>query len=196
VLYDRNPNTGFKQYGVTTRVNYSPEDDQQLVFYYQRGQQDDGKRFDQLVGGDSNLIADLRNLMLDFGYIRYATQRIGPFDSFSATGSYNSQREERVNQGGQGNPFGDITHQYERTSTWGVSAFFDKRFRNNTFLIGADFYREKVNAPAYTVNGTTSAVFLSRPRVPDDATFGHGRDFIQDPWSAIPVRLAIPRPRM
>ncbi len=191
ILYDRSPNTGFNQYGLTTRINYSPEDDQQLVFYYQRGQQDDGKRFDQLVGGDGNLIADLRNLMLDFGYLRYATQRIGPFDSFSVTGSFNSQREERVNQGGQGNPFGDITHQYERTNTWGISSFLDKRFRNNTFLIGGDFYRERVNAPAYTVSGTTLAVLLSRPRVPDEVTFGSGGVFIQDQWNAIPDRLRI-----
>ena len=191
ILYDRNPNTGFKQYGTATRVNFSPEDDQQIVFFYQRGQQDDGKRFDQLVGGDGNLIADLRNLMLDFGYLRYATQQIGPFDSFSATGSFNTQREERVNQGGQGNPAGDITHQYERTNTWGISSFLDKRFRNNTFLIGGDFYHEKINAPAYRVNGATLAVFLSRPRVPDEVTFGSGGVFIQDQWNAIPDRLRI-----
>lgn len=190
ILYDRNPDTGFKQYGLSTRVNFSPEDDQQLVFFYQRGQQDDGKRFDQLVGGDGNLIADLRNLMLDFGYIRYATQGVGPFDSFSMTGSFNTQREERVNQGGQGNPFGDITHQYERTSTYGLSAFLDKHIgRNNTFLIGADFYSETINSPAYSVNGTSLAVSVSRPRVPDAATFRYGGAFIQDQWNVLPDRL-------
>ncbi len=192
ILYDRNPNTGFKQYGISTRVNYSPEDDQQLVFFYQRGQQDDGKRFDQLVGGDGNLIADLRNLMLDFGYFRYATQRIGIFDSLSLTASYNSQREERVNQGGQGNPFGDITHQYERTSTYGISGFLDKHIgRTNTFLIGADFYSEKIKAPAFTVNGTTSVAVVSRPRIPNDARFRYGGVFVQDQWNAIADRLRI-----
>lgn len=192
ILYKRNPYTGFKQYGISTRVNYSPEDDQQLVFFYQRGQQDGGKRFDQLLGGDGNLIADLRNLMLDFGYFRYATQRIGIFDSLSLTASYNSQREERVNQGGQGNPFGDITHQYERTSTYGISGFLDKHIgSSNTFLIGADYYFEKIKSPAYTVNGSTFAVSLSRPRVPDDSTFRHGGVFIQDQWNAIADRLRI-----
>lgn len=191
ILYDRNPDTGFVQYGGATRLNFAPREDQQVTFFYQRGQQDDGKRFDQLVGGDGNLIADLRNLMLDFGYLRYVKQGVGFFDSLALTASFNSQREERVNQGGQGNPAGDITHQYERTNVWGMSGFLDKRYRTNTFLIGADVYREKVNAPAFTVNPTTNVAVLSRPRVPDDATFTSGGLFIQDQWNALPDRLRI-----
>lgn len=192
VLYDRNPNTGFQQYGFASKMAYSPSDDQQLTFFYQRSQQDDGKRFDQLVGGDGNLIADLRNLMLDFGYLRYVKHNVGPFDSLSLTGSFNSQREERVNQGGQGNPNGDITHQYERTSTWGTSAFLDKRIgRNNTILFGGDFYHEKINSPAYINNPVSNSITISRPRVPDDATFASGGVFIQNVWEAIPTRLRI-----
>lgn len=192
VLYDVNPQTGFQQYGVATKLNYAPRDESLLTFFYQRSQQDDGKRFDQLVGGDGNLIADLRNLMLDFGYLRYVEQGFGPFDGASFTLSYNSQREERVNQGGQGNPFGDITHQYERTSTWGGSFFLDKQLgRNNAFLVGGDYYAEHLNAPAYIHNPVTNVVTLSRPRVPDEASFRSGGIFVQDQWDAIPDRLRI-----
>ena len=192
VLYDRNPQTGFRQYGVAVRLNYSPRDDQQLIFFYQRGHQDKGRRFDQMLGGDGNLIADLRNLMLDFGYLRYVKQDFGPFDSGSFTVSYNSQREERVNQGGQGNPFGDITHQYERTSVFGASFFFDKQFaKNNAFLVGGDYYRERLNSPAYFSNPVTNLVTLSRPRIPDEARFNSGGLFVQDQWDAIPDRLRI-----
>ena len=192
VLYDRNPDTGFNQYGGSVRLNYAPGNDQELIFHYQRSQQDDGKRFDQLLGGDGNLIADLRNLMLDFGYLRYVKQKFGPFDSAAFTVSYNSQREERVNQGGQGNPFGDVTHQYERTSSTGFSFFLDKQLpRNNTFLVGGDFYHERVNAPAYIQNPVTRLVTISRPRVPDEAKFDSGGLFIQDAWQAIPERLRI-----
>lgn len=192
VLYDVNPETGFQQYGGAFRMNYTPRDDQQLIFFYERGQQDNGKRFDQLVGGDGNLIADLRNLMLDLAYLRYVKQGMGPFDSGSFTVSYNSQREERVNQGGQGNPVGDITHQYERTTTWGGSFFLDKNFgRNHTFLVGGDYYAERINSPAYTLLGATGLVALSRPRVPDEATFKSGGMYVQHQWSAIPDRLRI-----
>ncbi|MFT3746589.1 MAG: TonB-dependent receptor [Pyrinomonadaceae bacterium] len=190
-LYDRNPGTGFNQYGGAIRMNYTPRDDQEIIFHYQRSQQDNGKRFDQLLGGDGNLIADLRNLMLDFGYIRYVKQGFAPFDNFSFTASYNSQREERVNQGGQGNPTGDVTHQYERTSTYGASFFVDKAWGRNTMLIGADAYAEKLNSPAYIVNPVTNAVTLSRPRVPDDATFDSQGVFVQDLWEVIPDRFRV-----
>lgn len=192
VLYNRNPGTGFQQYSAGLRLNYSPRDDQQVIFFYQRGQQDDGKRFDQMLGGDGNLIADLRNLMLDFGYVRYVKQGVGPFDSGSFTLSYNSQREERVNQGGQGNPTGEVTHQYERTSVWGTSFFFDKQLgKNNSFLVGGDYYREKLNSPAFIYNPVTNLVRLSRPRIPDEARFDSGGLFVQDQWDAVPDRLRI-----
>jgi hemoglobin/transferrin/lactoferrin receptor protein len=192
ILYERNPNTEFTQYGGAFRINYAPTDDRQVIFFYQRSQQDQGKRFDQLLGGDGNLQADLKNLMLDFGYLRYVKEGFFGFDSASFTASYNTQREERVNQGGQGNPFGDITHQYERTSVAGFSFFFDKELpARNSFLFGGDFYREKINSPAYIQNPVTGVATLSRPRVPDEASFESGGLFVQDAWEAIPNRLRI-----
>ncbi|MEO6334054.1 MAG: TonB-dependent receptor [Pyrinomonadaceae bacterium] len=191
VLYDRSPDIGFTQYSGSTRLNYAFTDARQLIFFYQRGQQDDGKRFDQLLGGDGNLIADLRNLMLDFGYLRYVTTDLPGFDTASFTGSYNSQREERVNQGGQGNPVGDITHQYERTSVAGFNFYLERRLpANNTFVFGGDAYHEKINSPAYIENAA-HVVTLSRPRVPDEASFYSGGIFIQDSWQAVPDRLRI-----
>jgi outer membrane receptor protein involved in Fe transport len=188
----RLPDTEFSQYGGSARLNYSPNEDQQFIFHYQRGQQDDGKRYDQLLGGDGNLIADLQNLMLDFGYLRYVKQNLGVFDSGSFTVSYNSQREERVNQGGQGNPFGDITHQYERTSVTGLSFFLDKQLpARNAFTIGGDFYHEKINSPAFTFNPQTNTTTLSRPRVPDEARFDQGGMFVQNAWEPFANRVRI-----
>ncbi len=189
---ERLPDTAFTQYGGAFRLNYAPREDRQISFYYQRSQQDGGKRYDQLLGGDGNLIADLRNLMLDFGYVRYVKQNFGFFDSASFTASYNSQREERVNQGGQGNPLGDITHQYERTTATGFSTFFDKElpFRNS-FLVGGDFYHEKIDSPAFTFSPLTNTSVLSRPRIPDEARFDSGGVFVQYAWQAIPDRLRI-----
>ena len=192
ILYKRNPDTEFSQYGGAFRLNFAPTEDQQFVFHYQRSQQDGGKRFDQLLGGDGNLIAALRNLMLDFGYLRYVKQNLGIFDSGSFTVSFNSQREERVNQGGQGNPFGSITHQYERTNATGFSFFLDKQMPlRNSFIFGGDFYHERLNSPAFTVNPATNTATISRPRVPDQARFDSGGLYVQDSWNAIPERLRI-----
>jgi outer membrane receptor protein involved in Fe transport len=181
ILGNRLTDTAFTQYGGLVRLSYAPDSDQQLTFHYQRGHQDGGKRYDQTVGGDGNLIADLRNLMDDFVYGRYLKQGVGVFDNLSITGSYNAQREERVNQGGQGNPNGDITHQYERTRVFGFGAFVDKQLsRSNTILLGMDFYDERVKAPAYTFNPVSRLVTLSRPRVPHNAHYDLFGVYAQD----------------
>lgn len=187
ILGTRLTDTAFTQYGGTLHLNYSPENDQQLVFHYQRNQQDGGKRYDQLLGGDGNLIADLRNLMLDFFYARYLKQGVGFFDNFSGTVSFNSQREERVNQGGQGNPFAGIIHQYERTNVFGFNFYLDKRFSpQNTFLIGGDTYHERVNTPAFTFNPVNNTSTPSRPRVPDEARYLTFGLFAQDVYDVVP----------
>ncbi len=192
ILGTRLPDTDFAQYGGALKLNFSPRAAEQVLFYYSRSQQDGGKRYDQLLGGDGNLIADLRNLMLDFGYLKYVKQGFAGFDTFSITASYNSQREERVNQGGQGDPRAAITHQYERTTAVGVGFFLDKEIGGrNSIVIGGDLYRESVNSPAYTFNPRTGIFVLSRPRIPDNSKYMLGGLYVQDSWQVIPERLRV-----
>jgi len=189
---NRLPDTAFTQYGGLARANYNFDDRTQLLLSYARNQQDAGKRYDQLLGGDGNLIADLRNLMTDFFYARVAKQRLGVFDNASFTFSYNSQREERVNQGGQGNPVGAITFQPERTSVLGFNFFLDKELGDrNTLVLGADVYRDHIDAPAYTYDPVTRVSTASRPRIPDGARYLSYGFFVQDVFNAIPDRLRV-----
>ncbi len=187
----RLPDTAFTQYGGTLQVNFAPTDDRQINFRYQRSQQDGGKRYDQLLGGDGNLIADLKNLMLDFAYLRYSKQGVGFFDNFSANVSYNSQREERVNQGGQGNPLAVITNDKERTTTLGFSFYLDKQFARNNFLLGGDYYHDKVSAPSFNTDPSTGVVTPVRPRVPNGSTYDLGGLYVQDVFEAISNRLRL-----
>jgi hemoglobin/transferrin/lactoferrin receptor protein len=188
----RLPDTAFTQYGGTLHFTFAPTVDQQLSFRYQRSQQDGGRRYDQLLGGDGNLTADLRNLMLDFFYARYFKQGAGFFDNFSATFSYNSQREERVNQGGQGNPLAAVTHDKERTSAYGFSFFLDKQFTTrNTFVIGGDIYRDHVDAASFSLEPATGETTLVRPRVPHGSRYILVGLYAQDSWEAVPDRLRL-----
>jgi hemoglobin/transferrin/lactoferrin receptor protein len=189
VLGERSTDTAFTQYGgmLHAQAGLSPRD--HLVFHYERSQQDGGKRWDQLLGGDGNLIADLRNLMLDFGYARYTRFGAGPFDQLSGTLSLNSQREERVNQGGNGNPTGAITHQYERTTVWGTSVTASRRWKAHDFLLGGDGYRETIKAPAFATS-STGVTTLTRPRVPSGARELLYGVYAQESWSRGPVRLS------
>lgn len=188
----RLPDTGFTQYGGLARANFNLDDNTQLLFSYARNQQDNGKRYDQLLGGDGNNIADLRNLMTDTFYARLFRQNLGFFDNGSFTFSYNGQREERINQGGQGNPAGTITNQRERTNVLGFNFYLDKQLGGrNTFLIGADVYRDKINAPAFTFDPVARTTVNSRPRIPDGARYLSYGFFAQDNFTAIPDRLRI-----
>jgi hemoglobin/transferrin/lactoferrin receptor protein len=185
VLHDRLQDTAFTQYGGMWRLQYTLSPRQQLVFHYERSQQDGSKRSDQLLGGDGNRIAEIRNIMLDFGYLRWTGAQMGPFDQASATLSFNSQREERVNQGGNGNPLGAITHQYERTTVWGTSFFGAKHWQRHDFLIGGDGYREGMTAPAFTYNPARGTTALSRPRIPDGARYMTYGLYLQDSWNPL-----------
>jgi len=188
----RLPDTGFTQYGGLIRSNFNVDNNTQLLFSYARNQQDNGKRYDQLLGGDGNNIADLRNLMTDTFYARLFRQKLLFFDNSSFTFSYNGQREERINQGGQGNPAGAITNQRERTNVLGFNFYLDKQFGDrNTFLMGADVYRDKINAPASTFDPVTRTFTNSRPRIPHGARYLSYGFFAQNNFTAIPDRLQI-----
>ncbi len=192
IVDERLPDTAFTQYGGLVRANYNFNDTTQLLFSYARNHQDGGRRYDQLLGGDGNLIADLRNLMTDLFYARLVKQDLGFFDNAQFTFSYNGQREERVNQGGQGNPLGAITNQRERTNVVGFNFYVDKRTgEHNTFTLGADVYRDKITAPAFTFEPATGVFTPSRPRIPDGARYLSYGFFAQDVLTVIPERLRI-----
>ena len=190
ILGSRLPDTAFTQYGGLLRASFNIDDSTQFLLNYDRSQQDGGRRYDQLLGGDGNLIADLRNIISDMFYARLIKQKLGFFDTGSFTFSYNGQREERINQGGNGNPVGAITNQRERTNVLGLSFFVDKQLgERNTVLLGADMYHDKIAAPAFTTDPVSRAVVNSRPRIPDGARYLSYGFFAQDVFTAIPDRL-------
>jgi hemoglobin/transferrin/lactoferrin receptor protein len=190
ILGSRLPDTAFTQYGGLLRASFNLDDTTQFLLSYDRSQQDGGRRYDQLLGGDGNLIADLRNIISDVFYARFIKQNLGFFDTGSFTFSYNGQREERINQGGNGNPVGAITNQRERTNVLGLSFFVDKQLgERNTVLLGADIYHDKIAAPAFTTDPVSKVVVNSRPRIPDGARYLSYGFFAQDVFTAIPDRL-------
>ncbi|MBI1737713.1 MAG: TonB-dependent receptor [Acidobacteria bacterium] len=190
----RLPGTSFTQYGGMFRMNWTPVTGTSLTANYIRGQQDGGRRYDQLLGGDGNLIADLRNLMNDLFYVRFdhAGVRRGGLDDIVFTYSFNAQREERVNQGGNGNPNGAITHERERTRAHGVQGMAMKQWNSRlSSLLGAEFYHERIGAPAFAFNPVTSTSALTRPRVPHNALYKSGGIYLQNILEVVPRKLRL-----
>ncbi len=177
---DRLPGTGFDQTAANLKVAWAVSGTSQLTASYTHGLQEDGKRYDQLLGGDGNLVADLRDLTLDLGYLRFEKQQLGFVDHLSVGYSYNSQREERVNQGGNGNPLAAINHEFERTTVHGVQASAIRQLGRHVLGGGIDGYFEKVKAPSVAENATTGATTVRRGRVPDGATYDTTGIYVHD----------------
>ncbi len=192
VIDGRLPDTEFTQYGGMVKSIWSPAVGSFFTASYIRSQQDDGKRYDQLLGGDGNLIADLRHFTTDLFYLKYEKLSLGWFDSFTATYSFNSQREERVNQGGNGNPLANINFEPERTNVNGFQAQAGKQlgYRQNLFF-GTEFYHESVEAPSTAFSPITQLTTVRRGRVPNGARYDSWGVYAQDVIDAIHDKLKI-----
>jgi len=188
----RLPDTGFEQYGTSVRSNWVPDARTHLIAGYMRTVQDHGHRYDQLLGGDGNRIAQLNDLSLDLLSLRAERLQAGWFDDLSATYSLNSQREERVNQGGNGNPTATIGHEPERTTVHGVQAGLNKQVSARQSLrIGGDVNFERLTSKAFNVSPVSGAVTARRPRIPDGATFTQGGVYAQTTIDVRPDRFRL-----
>jgi hemoglobin/transferrin/lactoferrin receptor protein len=190
LMSDRLPDTDFTQYGGMFKFNWTPSSSDQILISYSQVRQDGGKRTDQLLGGDGNLIADLKGLRGDLFYIKYNRANVGPFDQVTAVYSFNAQREERINQGGNGNPAATITHEPERTTVHGFQLRATKLWsRGHELLFGMDYYPESVAAPSTGVNPLTGVASVRRGRVPDGATYRSLGLYVQDAFVIVPDKL-------
>ena len=191
VIGHRLPDTAFTQYGGHFKANWAVTPTAQLVTSYLRGQQDGGKRYDQLLGGDGNLVADLRNLMADHFYARFEKAQAGFLDRFTLTYSLSAQREERVNQGGNGNPRASVNHEKERTVAHGLQLAAHRAAGRHDLTLGGDAYLEEIRAPSFATNPTTGATTERRGRVPDGSRYRQGGVFLQDVFEALPGKLRL-----
>ncbi len=191
VIDGRLPDTAFTQYGGRLRASWALGPATHLSAGYLRGQQDGGRRYDQLLGGDGNLVADLRNLMADLGFLRLEKLRAGWLDRVSVTYSFTAQREERVNQGGSGNPRASVNHEPERTTVHGAQARLQRRLGRHELTFGGDWYLERLAAVSFAYSPVSGAIAARRGRVPDGARYRHGGAFLQDAFEAVPGRLRL-----
>jgi hemoglobin/transferrin/lactoferrin receptor protein len=193
LLYtDRLQDTGFDQFGGMLKLNWSPNPDTRIVSAYMATRLDGGQRYDQLLGGDGNLIAELNDLTLDLFYARVERKLDRWFDHAELTYSLNSQREERVNQGGNGNPTAAIGHEPERTTANGIQGSVRRQLSpRQSFRLGGEIYFEGLTSDSYNVNPVTGGVSPRRPRVPSGATYRNGGLFGQTTFDALPDRLQL-----
>ncbi len=183
---DRLPDTDFDQYGGSLRAAWSATPNLRIFGTYMRGQIDGSKRYDQLLGGDGNLIADVRDLKTDIASFRLEHLNPGFVDLLSASYSFNAQFEERVNQGGNGNPAAAINHEPERTATNAVQLRAQKALGAHAVSLGGDLSFEHVRGVSFAENPATGVATLRRGRVPDGARYRSGGLYLQDSFDPSP----------
>ena len=105
----------------------------------------------------------------------------------------NSQHEERVNQGGNGNPRAVITHEPERTTVYGVQATLRKQLSPRAVARrrAATSIPSTSRRPSFGVNPVTGVSTVRRGRVPDGATYRAGGAFAQSRLDVVPSRLQL-----
>ena len=176
LMGERLPNTGFSQWGGQVRATIASGANTRFVTSLTHTKQDGADRYDQVLGGDGNLISELNDLKLDIFTARMERIGAGPFQFVSLTYGLNSQREERVNQGGQGSATATIGHDPERTTSHSIS-FNARRQASDrfSFALGGDMqFESHSSGGAFNVNPVTLVQSIRRPRVPDGATFNQG----------------------
>ena len=143
--------------------------------------QDGGERYDQLLGGDGNLISELNDLSLDLFSVRLERLGARAFDARvvhllaqqPARGARQpgrqrqSDRDDRPRAGADDGP-----RPAGRRSRRQLSP-------RHALTFGGDVYFEGLTSESFNVNPVTGAVSPRRPRVPDGATFTQGGVFAQ-----------------
>ncbi len=172
ILGDRLQDTAFTQVAGYARFFWNARPDQTFSLTYHRGEQLGGRRYDQLNGGNGNLINSFDPQTVDFFYGRYEKRQLGWLDSLSGTFSLNRQRDNRRFQGGSGNPLATITTDDSVTSVLGYQVQASTHFgAHHALIFGGEAYDEFIAADAQTLNPTTGAEAQIRARFPDGSRY-------------------------
>ena len=171
-LGERLQDTAFTQWGSYLRMFWNARPDQTLSLTYHHGEQRGGRRYDQLNGGNGNLINSFDPQVLDFFYARYEKQRLGWLDTLQGTFSYNRQRDDRRFQGGSGNRLATITEDDSVTAVFGYQLQATTHIgSHHVMLFGGEAYDEYLDAAAGTLNPSTGATATVRGRLPDGSRY-------------------------
>jgi outer membrane receptor protein involved in Fe transport len=172
VLGNRLQDTAFSQWAAYARFFANLRANQTVSFTYHRGEQLGGRRYDQLNGGNGNLINSFAPQTLDLFYARYEKQGLGWLDTLSATFSVNRQRDDRRSQGGSGNALATITSEQNVTTVFGYQAQAATHIGAHQIVqFGGEVYDEFISSQATTLNPVTSAVSVVRARFPDGSRY-------------------------
>jgi len=192
ILGDRLQDTAFTQAAGFARFFWTPAPGHTLTASYLRSEQLGGRRYDQLNGGNGNLLNSFNPQILDFFYFRYEKQKLGWLDTLSATFSYNSQRDDRREQGGGGNPLASITDELNNTDALGYQVQATTHLGSRHSLVfGGEIFDEYIDSTRAKFDPATRLTEAVRPRFPDESRYTTFGLFYQHGYEVIRNRLRL-----
>ncbi|HWR53800.1 MAG TPA: TonB-dependent receptor plug domain-containing protein, partial [Bryobacteraceae bacterium] len=169
LLGSRLQDSGFRQYGVKTKLAFRLRADHLVTLNFLRGVQDQVRSYKDLLGGLGRLQSDFDPQILNWFYARYEKLRLGFLDSVTGTLSLNSQVDGSARRNLL---YSDpLTRDWNRVDAWGYSGQAATH-RSNRLLasFGGDVYDERV-ASERTVTEASGRVTRPRPLYPDRSRY-------------------------
>ncbi len=162
--------SGFRQWGLETKLALRPRSDHLLTFNYQRGVQDQVRAYKDLLGGLGRLQSDFDPQILNWFYARYEKLSLGPLDSLTGTFSLNNQVDGSARRNLL---YSDsLTRDWSRVNSWGYSGQATVHRANRLLLVfGGDIYDERVSSERSVTSALTQAVTRPRPLYPDQSQY-------------------------
>ncbi|MCX6546338.1 MAG: TonB-dependent receptor [Acidobacteria bacterium] len=150
VLGDRLQDTAFTRYGIRSKLSIRPGANDAVTLQYIRGEQLGARRYDQLNGGLGNLVNRFDPQTLDLVTVRYNRIRLPWFDTLSAAGSFNGQRDDRTYQSVNNAKLGlrsPVSVEHNRTNAFGYQAQATRRLgAAHSLAVGGEIYDEYVTS--------------------------------------------------
>jgi hemoglobin/transferrin/lactoferrin receptor protein len=173
--------TGFEQYGADASLRLKISSDQEVSFVYQRFEEFDVPRFDQIAGGNGNLRYQFDPQRREMFYADYQKTRLAALDSLRINVSYQSQPEtRRIQNLSSGRP-GDMVRDWSDTDTLGFMAqALARAGKSHTLTFGAEAYLDSIESAIETTNLQTNLTTTSRGRFPRDSRYRSYGAFVQD----------------
>ena len=166
----RQQDSGFRQYGVETKLALKFRPDQLVTLNYQRGVQDGVRGYKDLLGGLGRLQSTFDPQVLNWFYGRYEKLGLGVLDSLSGTFSLNSQTDGGARQNLLSTD--PITRDFSRVDAYGYTAQATTHWSSRLLAsFGGDVYDERITSEREVSNPVSGAITRPRPLYPNDSRY-------------------------
>jgi len=170
LLGSRLQDTGFRQYGVQTKVAARLRPDQTLTLHAQRGGQDQVRGYKDLLGGLGRMQSAFDPQILNWFSGRYEHAGLGLLDSLSGTFSINSQADGGLRQDLRHTD--PVTRDFSRVNAYGYTAQATAAWAGRLLTcFGGDIYDERITSRRSVTNPATGTVTRPRPLYPSGSRY-------------------------